>query len=84
MKKKSRWLLLGLLPFMVSCIPQTSYVAYIPSFSIDEFEDYTNVIRFGLADGLDLTAHFGYYDKSDILTNPNLRTITCFLPRTTP
>ena len=79
MKKKSRWLLLGLLPFMVSCIPQTSYVAYIPSFSIDEFEDYTNVIRFGLADGLDLTAHFGYYDKSDIFHKPQLEDHYMFL-----
>ena len=66
MKKKSRWLLLGLLPFMVSCKPQISEVVFIPSFSIDEFDDYTKVIRFSLADGLDLTAHFGYYDKSDI------------------
>ena len=79
MKKKSRWLLLGLLPFMASCIPQTSYVAYIPSFSIDEFEDYTNVIRFGLADGLDLTAHFGYYDKSDIFHKPQLEDHYMFL-----
>ena len=78
MKKKSRWLLLGILPFMAS-IPQTSYVAYIPSFSIDEFEDYTNVIRFGLAEGLDLTAHFGYYDKSDIFNKPQLEDHYLFL-----
>ena len=80
MKKKSRWLLLGLLPFMVSCIkPQISEVVFIPSFSIDEFDDYTKVIRFSLADGLDLTAHFGYYNKSDIFHKPQLEDHYMFL-----
>lgn len=79
MKKKSRWLLLGFLPLMISCKPQISDVTYIPCFSIDEFEDYTNVIRFGLADDLDLTAHFGYYDKSDIFHKPQLEDHYMFL-----
>ena len=66
MKKKSRWLLLGLLPFMTSCIriQKRTPVEFVPSFSINEIGGYTNMLRFNLNDGLDLTAPFGFYNKN--------------------
>lgn len=68
MKKKSRWLLLGLLPFMTSCFQKRTpaKIISLPSFRINEFDGYTNMLRFNLNDGLDLTAPFGFYNKNTL------------------
>lgn len=59
MKKKSRLLLLGLLPLMTCCTVERDE----PIFRISEFGD-SRTLQFDLKDGLDLTVPFGLYNKS--------------------
>ena len=58
MKKKSRLLLLGLLPLMTCCTVERDGTL----FSVENFAHYSDVIQFDLADGLDLTVSYGLYN----------------------
>lgn len=58
MKKKSRLLLLGLLPLLTSCPP----IDDSPSYKIKELER-TSIIQFRLDEGINLTVPYGLYNQ---------------------
>lgn len=76
MKKKSRLLLLALLPLLTSCPPSDDS----PRFTIKDLQD-SNAVRFELDDGVDLTAYFGLYDRSEVFGDHRLNEKYMFLAK---
>ena len=82
MKKKSRLLLLGLLPLMTCCTVERDGTL----FSVENFAHYSDVIQFDLADGLDLTVSYGLYNykfgyKGDSSTDKYMFLVATVLDR---
>ena len=78
MKKKSRLLLLALLPLLTCCTVDEGST----NFKIKEFDD-SDVLHFNLEDGLDLTAPFGLYDRNVVFGDRHLDEHFMFLASNT-